>query len=87
MIHIPYARHYNPRFVFFLPTFESPKTVFQGAFFLKFWPYVRLVFKSGSNQERVMMARVRYSFMHFLRQIVNVTTLQFGLFYVGNLHS
>ena len=29
---IPYALHYNPRFV---------------AFFLKFWPYVWLVFKSG----------------------------------------
>ena len=44
---IPYARHYNPRFVYFLPTFSSPKTFFQGAFFLKFWPYVWLVFKSG----------------------------------------
>ena len=33
-------RHYNPRFVYFLPTFKSPKTFFQGAFFLKFWPYV-----------------------------------------------
>ena len=40
-------RHYNPRFVYFLPTFWSPKTFFQGAFFLKFWPYVWLVFKSG----------------------------------------
>ena len=44
---IPYARHYNPRFVYFLPTFWSPKTFFQGAFFLKFWPHVWLVFKSG----------------------------------------
>ena len=44
---LPYARHYNPRFVYFLPTFWSPKTFFQGAFFLKFWPYVWLVFKSG----------------------------------------
>ena len=33
--HIPYARHYNPQFVYFLPTFWSPKTFFQGAFFLK----------------------------------------------------
>ena len=41
---LPYARHYNPRFVYFLPT---SKTFFQGAFFLKFWPYVWLVFKSG----------------------------------------
>ena len=44
---LPYARHYNPRFVYFLPTFWSPKTFFQGAFFVKFWPYVWLVFKSG----------------------------------------
>ena len=45
--YLPYARHYNPRFVYFLPTFWSPKTFFQGSFLLKFWPYVRLVFKSG----------------------------------------
>ena len=44
---LPYVRHYNPRFVYFLPTFWSPKTFFQGAFFLKFWSYVWLVFKSG----------------------------------------
>ena len=31
----------------FYPLFEVPKTFFQGAFFLKFWPYVWLVFKSG----------------------------------------
>ena len=47
LTYLPYARHYNPRFVYFLPTFWSPKTFFQGAFFLKFWPYVWLVFKSG----------------------------------------
>ena len=44
---ILYAHHYNPQFVYFLPTFRSPKTFFQWAFFLKFWPYVWLVFKSG----------------------------------------
>ena len=27
--------------------YPLPKTFFQGAFFLKFWPYVWLVFKSG----------------------------------------
>ena len=47
LVQLPYARHYNPRFVFFLPTFWSPKTFFQGSFFLKFWPYVWLVFKSS----------------------------------------
>jgi hypothetical protein len=46
-VYVPYARHYNPRFVYFLPTFWSQKMLFQGAFFLKFWPYVWLVFKSG----------------------------------------
>ena len=42
--HILYARHYNLWFVYFLPTLRSPKT---GRFFLKFWRYVWLVFKSG----------------------------------------
>ena len=44
---IPYARHYNPRLVYFLPTFRKPKTFFQGGFVRKFCPYVWLVFKSG----------------------------------------
>ena len=50
-----YAHHYNLCFVYFLLTFWSPKTFSQGAYFLKFWPYVWL-----SIQERVMMARVQY---------------------------
>ena len=44
---LPYARHYNPQFVYILPHFWKPKTFFQGAFLVKFWSYVRLVFKSG----------------------------------------
>ena len=45
---LPYARHYNPRFVYFLHTFGSPNwNVFQWAFFIKFWSYLWLVFKSG----------------------------------------
>ena len=47
LYYIPYARHYNPRFVYFLPTFWKSKTFFQGGFFRKFCPYVWLVFKSG----------------------------------------
>jgi hypothetical protein len=35
------------RFVYYLPTFWSPKTFFHGAFSLNFWPYVWLVFKRG----------------------------------------
>ena len=46
-VQLPYARHYNPRFVYFLPTFWRPKTFFQGGFFRKFCLYVWLVFKSG----------------------------------------
>ena len=30
--YIPYARHYNPRFVYFLPTFEVQKRFFKGIF-------------------------------------------------------
>ena len=46
-IYLPYARHYNPRFVYFLPTFWRSKTFFQGFFFRKFCLCVWLVFKSG----------------------------------------
>ena len=46
-IQIPYARHYNPRPVYFKATFWRPKTIIQEVIFLKFWPYVRLVFKRG----------------------------------------
>ena len=31
----------------FHPLFKVQKRFFQGSFFLKFWPYVWLVFKSG----------------------------------------
>ena len=44
---IPCARHYNPRFVYFLPTFWKSKSFFQGGFFRKFCPYVWLVLKRG----------------------------------------
>ena len=33
--YVPYARHYNPRFIYFLPTFWRSKTFFQGGFFQK----------------------------------------------------
>ena len=46
-VNAQYARHYNPRFVYFLPTFWRSKTFFQGGFFRKFCLYVWLVFKSG----------------------------------------
>ena len=34
--------------------------VFSRGFFLTFWPYVWLVFKKCFNQERVIVARLRY---------------------------
>ena len=40
-IDIPYARHYDPRFVYFLLTFWS------SFMYCDIWPYVWLVFKSG----------------------------------------
>ena len=38
---LPYARHYNPRFVYILPTFKRQFLCFQGGFLGKF-PYVWL---------------------------------------------
>ena len=38
---LPYARHYNPRFVYFSSTFWS------SFMYCDLWPYVWLVFKSG----------------------------------------
>ena len=32
-VDLPYARHYTPRFVYFLPTFWRPFLCFQGGFF------------------------------------------------------
>jgi hypothetical protein len=47
---IPYTRHYNQRFVYFLPTFWKSKTFFHKI----------LSLCMVSNQERVIVARVRY---------------------------
>ena len=46
--YVPYPHHHNLWLVYFKPTF------FEGAFFLRFWPYVRMV----SIQERVMVVRI-----------------------------
>ena len=42
--YLPYVRHYNPWFVYFLPHFWKPFLCFQGGFFTKFCLYI---FKSG----------------------------------------
>ena len=44
---IPYAHHYNPLLLYFLPRFWRPFLCFQGAFSRKFCPYVLSVFKRG----------------------------------------
>ena len=38
---LPYSRHYNPQFAYFLPTFRRPFLCFQGGFFRKFWHWGR----------------------------------------------
>ena len=60
--HKPYARLYNPQFVYFLPTFWSPKTFFHRVFFLNYLAFcmVSTYSRAVSNQERVMMALVQY---------------------------
>ena len=62
---IQYARHYNPRCVYFLPTFWRPFLCFQEGFFSEnsvviYGCYSRAVCK----QELVMMVRVRYIMHH-----------------------
>ena len=48
---LPYARHYNPRFVYFSPPFLKAKNVYLGSFFVKFLCTVsiqkRFIIKSG----------------------------------------
>ena len=56
---VPYDRHYNPRFVYFLSHFWRPKTVFYGVFFKI------LTLCTVSIKERVIVARVRYTNISF----------------------
>ena len=51
--HVPNARHYNPRFVYFLSTFWS---LFM---YCDLWAYVWLLFKRVSNQKRVIVVHLR----------------------------
>ena len=59
-VEIPYARHYNLRFVYFISThFLKVKTVFSRSFFFqKILPLCMV-----SIKERVMMARVQYNLL------------------------
>ena len=59
-LQVQYALHYNPRFVYFLPAFWSPKTFFQGVFFWKISAFIYgKDLRAVSNQEWVMMGDVR----------------------------
>ena len=60
---IPYARHYNPRFVYFLPSFYiEERFILQTSYVLKIKPKIRgLYTRAVTDQERVIVARVRYS--------------------------
>ena len=63
----------------FYPLFEVQKRFFQGAFFLKFWPYVWYS-RAVSNQQRVIVARIRYMlglvyFGHCFQQTLKVQGL------------
>ena len=54
---IPYARHYKPQLVFFYPISKDHLSTV--TFGLMYGLYSR----AASNQERPMMARVRYAFV------------------------
>ena len=49
----------------FYPLFEVKKRFFKGLFFLKFWPYVWLVFKSGFKSGYRDARTVDTSYYHF----------------------
>ena len=49
-----YARHYNLRFVYFLPTFFNSKTFFQWSFFLNFGFVYDEYSEAVSKQEQVI---------------------------------
>ena len=68
LILLPYARHYNPRFVYSLPPFYiEEQFILQSIYGLKteilhfLKPKIRgLYTRAVTDQERVIMARVRY---------------------------
>ena len=77
---VPYARHYNPRFVLFLPHFSfSLRFILQTIYVLKTKNLHFLSLKSGlymravSDQERVIMARVRRT-VHILFLVTHTHT-------------
>ena len=85
-------RHYNPRFVYVLPTFWKSKTFFQGVFFRKFCPYVWLVFKSGFWSRAVYSGTCTVIFpkyfisIHFEAQKVKFSYLIFSKITAKTFH-
>ena len=62
--HIPYARHYKPRLVYFYPISKDHFFVFKEVFSENSVLMYGLYSRAASNQERLMMARVRYLVMY-----------------------
>ena len=61
MEYVPYARHYKPRLVYFLPHF-SLRLILQTIYVLNKEILQFLGLKATAyNQERVIMARVQYA--------------------------
>ena len=50
----------------FYPIFEGPKR-FIGAFFVKFWPYVQLVFKSGLQRQAYCNSKKKIVYSYNLK--------------------
>ena len=73
--HIPHMGHYNPQLVYFLPTFWSPKTFFQGASFLSFWSYVWWLFKSNFKSRAVYSGTHTVFKIHWNIQCPNLASL------------
>ena len=65
-IRIPYARHYKPRLVYFLPHFKVRFFVFKEVFSENFVLVYGLYSRAACNQERLLMARIRYKIKNLL---------------------
>ena len=58
---LPHAPHYNPRFVYFLPTFWSPKTFFSRSFFLKI-----LVLKFIYSEKATKFCKISTNYLFYV---------------------
>ena len=63
---IPYAHNYKPRLVYFYPIFKDHFFIFKEVFSENSVLMYGLYSRAAYNQERLMMARVRYTTFFFL---------------------